>query len=29
MVYEKHKDAIGADVVDQVQKALADLRAGN
>ena len=29
VVYEKHKDAIGADVVDQVQKALADLRAGN
>lgn len=26
VVYEKHKDAIGADVVDHVQKILADLR---
>ena len=29
VVYEKHKDAIGADVVDQVQKALAELRGSN
>ncbi|WP_410218295.1 TRAP transporter substrate-binding protein [Paracoccus sp. (in: a-proteobacteria)] len=29
VVYEKHKAAIGADVVDQVQQALSELRAAN